>query len=110
MRMKIVSPPRVGGLHELNPAGRVDTEMKENENRFALLHNETEDSPSAKAARLKPVYHAKVLLYKGIISPVYITVYIEVLFFSILFCRLASNTVDGVISIRMEILSLGMVA
>ena len=40
---------------------------------------------------------------------VYITVYIEVLFFNLFLHTLASNTVDGVISVRMEILSLGMV-
>ena len=56
MRTKIVSPPRVGGLHETKPipAGCVDT-MPENENRYGPLANETEDSPAAKVARLRPI-------------------------------------------------------
>ena len=56
VRTKIVSPPRVGGLHETKPipAGCVDT-MPENENRYGPLANETEDSPAAKVARLRPI-------------------------------------------------------
>ena len=52
MSNEIVSPPRVGGLHEtiLNPAGCVDTEMRADENRFAPLSNETEDSPSNRSS------------------------------------------------------------
>ena len=54
VRNEIVSPPRVSGLHEttLNPAGSVD---ENNVNRFTPLSNETEESPAAKSARLKPV-------------------------------------------------------
>ena len=49
------SPPRGVALHDtiLNPAGCVD--KKENENTYGPLANETEDSPAAKLARLKPV-------------------------------------------------------
>ena len=65
VRKKIVSPPRVGGLHETNliPAGYVDT-MPENENRYGPLANETEDSPAAKVARLKPILHYKLIPLK----------------------------------------------
>jgi hypothetical protein len=50
------SPPRGVAMHdisELNPAGCVD--KKENENRYGPLANETDDSPAAKVARLKPI-------------------------------------------------------
>ena len=56
MRKNFVSPP-AGGLHEWNliPAGYVDA-TKENENRYGpLAASETEDSPAAKSARLKPI-------------------------------------------------------
>ena len=54
MRIDLASPPRVGGLYEtrLIPAGYVDIT---NENRYASLANEIEDSPAAKSARLKPI-------------------------------------------------------
>ena len=54
MRNEIVSPPRVGGLHEtiLNPAGWVDENIV---NRFTPLSSETEDNPATKSARLKPI-------------------------------------------------------
>ena len=53
------SPPRGVAMHdisELNPAGCVD--KKENENMFGPLADETDNSPAAKSARLKPVLDA----------------------------------------------------